>query len=260
MPTRSPSPIPSGGDHIRAALFRSGGGGTPARIALTDLTDHRPIVFGLPRCGVPMAHEIARHLRAPLDVAPVRTVRAPDDRRRLVAIIPVGHTPRCPSSETGIKRRHLARLARNGGARPWPRSLPRRRYRGTGGMISPSGRLAIVVDQAIGPGHAMAGAIRLLRGAGASEIVIATPVASRAGLQRFADLATRTICLRQENDLASLDRYHGEATRIGHRPGQPPPESAMGKRSPGAPNRPIPTNNHSAMAELLTMVLARADA
>ena len=55
----------------------------------------------------------------------------------------------------------------------------RRRYRGGSRPVSPAGRVAIVVDQAIGPGHAMAGALRMLRQSRPSMIVAATPVASQ---------------------------------------------------------------------------------
>src|SRR5205807_4875028 len=60
---------------------------------LAPLADRRPIVFALPRCGVPVAYEIAQHLGAPLDVLLVRTVRTPDDTRRLLATIMEGDPP-----------------------------------------------------------------------------------------------------------------------------------------------------------------------
>src|SRR5205807_9752759 len=62
-------------------------------VELASLADRRPIVFGLPRCGVPVAYEIAQHLGAPLDVLLVRTVRTPDDTRRLLATIMEGDPP-----------------------------------------------------------------------------------------------------------------------------------------------------------------------
>ena len=60
---------------------------------LSTLADRRPVVFGLPRCGVPVAYEIAQRLGAPLDVMLVRTVRAPDDRSRLLATVLEGDPP-----------------------------------------------------------------------------------------------------------------------------------------------------------------------
>src|SRR5689334_10251559 len=54
---------------------------------LAPFADRRPIVFGLPRCGVPVASEVAHHVVAPLAVVLVRTVRAPDDDHRLLASI-----------------------------------------------------------------------------------------------------------------------------------------------------------------------------
>ena len=85
---------------------------------------------------------------------------------------------------------------------------------GTG--VSPAGRVAIVVDQAIGRGHAMAGAIRLIRDARPSMIVAATPVASEAGAERFARAADKVVCLRREAELGPLDRYYGQAQQITH--------------------------------------------
>src|SRR5260370_24710389 len=64
---------------------------------LAPFADRRPIVFGLPRCGVPIAYEIAQQLGAPLDVVLVRTVRTPDDDHdqggRLLATILEGDPP-----------------------------------------------------------------------------------------------------------------------------------------------------------------------
>jgi predicted phosphoribosyltransferase len=82
--------------------------------------------------------------------------------------------------------------------------------------VSPAGRVAIVVDQAIGPGHAMAGAIRLIRDARPSMIVAAAPVASHAGAERFARAADKVVCLHREAELGPLDRYYGRAQQITH--------------------------------------------
>jgi putative phosphoribosyl transferase len=185
---------------------------------LAALADRRPIVFGLPRCGVPVAYEIAQHLGAPLDVVLVRTVRAPDDPSRLLATVLEGDPPevriepdwdRSPSVSRAWLDAEVSEALREVDRR-------RRRYRDGDRPVSPAGRVAIVVDQAIGLGHAMAGAIRLIREARPSMIVAAVPVAARAGAERFAQMADKVICLRREAELGPLDRYYGQARQITH--------------------------------------------
>jgi predicted phosphoribosyltransferase len=73
-----------------------------------------------------------------------------------------------------------------------------------------------VVDQAIGPGHAMAGALRLIRESRPSMLVVATPVASQAGAARFAKAADKVVCLRRDAELGPLSQYYGRAEQISH--------------------------------------------
>ena len=185
---------------------------------LAAFADRRPVVFGLPRCGVPVAYEIAQHLGAPLDVVLVRTVRAPGDASRLLATVLEGDPPevriepdwdRSPSVSRAWLDAEVSEALREVDRR-------RRRYRDGDRPVSPAGRVAIVVDQAIGPGHAMAGAIRLIRDARPSMIVAAAPVASHAGAERFARAADKVVCLHREAELGPLDRYYGRAQQITH--------------------------------------------
>jgi putative phosphoribosyl transferase len=73
-----------------------------------------------------------------------------------------------------------------------------------------------VVDQAIGPGHAMAGALRVIRQSRPSMIVAAVPIASQASAERFAKAADRIVCLHRDTELGPLDRYYGQARQISH--------------------------------------------
>jgi len=185
---------------------------------LAVLADRRPIVFGLPRCGVPVAYEIAQHLGAALDVVLVRTVRAPDDPSRLLATVLEGDPPEVRIEPDWDRSPSVSRAWLDAVVSEALREVDRRRrrYRDGDRPVSPAGRVAIVVDQAIGPGHAMAGAIRLIREARPSMIVAATPVASEAGAERFARAADKVVCLRREAELGPLDRYYGRAQQITH--------------------------------------------
>lgn len=185
---------------------------------LASLADRRPVVFGLPRCGVPVAYEIAQHLGAPLDVVLVRTVRAPDNRSRLLATVLEGDPPEVRIEPDWDQSQTVSRAWLDAEVSEALHEIDRRRrrYRYGSRPVSPAGRVAIVVDQAIGPGHAMAGAIRLIRDARPSMIVAATPVASEAGAERFARAADKVVCLRREAELGALDRYYGQAQQITH--------------------------------------------
>jgi putative phosphoribosyl transferase len=185
---------------------------------LAAFAHRRPIVFGLPRCGVPVAYEIAQHLGAPLDVVLVRTVRAPDDPGRLLATVLEGDPPEVRIEPDWDRAPAVSRAWLDAEVSEALREVDRRRrrYRYGSRPVSPAGRVAIVVDQAIGPGHAMAGAIRLIRDARPSMIVAATPVASEAGAERFARAADKVVCLRREAELGPLDRYYGRAQQISH--------------------------------------------
>jgi putative phosphoribosyl transferase len=185
---------------------------------LAAFADRRPVVFGLPRCGVPVAYEIAQHLGAPLDVVLVRTVRAPGDPSRLLATVLEGDPPEVRIEPDWDRAPAVSRAWLDAEVSEALREVDRRRrrYRDGDRPVSPAGRVAIVVDQAIGPGHAMAGAIRLIRAARPSMIVAAAPVASHAGAERFARAADKVVCLHREAELGPLDRYYGRAQQITH--------------------------------------------
>src|SRR5689334_11659614 len=159
--------------------------------ALAPLADRRPIVFGLPRCGVPVAFEVAQHLGAPLDVALVRTVRANDGPDKLLATVMEGNPPTIRIEPHKPIDRELIADAVD--------EIEKRLqlYRGHSRPMSPAGRTVIVVDQTITSGHAAAGAIELLRQAGARSIVVAAPVASEPGLAKLSPLAERVVALRR---------------------------------------------------------------
>src|ERR1700730_11128752 len=131
---------------------------------LTAFADRRPVVFGLPRCGVPVAYEIAQHLGAPLVGVLVRAGRSPYVRSRLLATVLEGDPPEVRIEPDWDRSPAVSRAWLDAEVSEALREVDRRRrrYRDGDRPVSPAGRVAIVVDQAIGPGHAMAGALRLV--------------------------------------------------------------------------------------------------
>jgi len=179
-------------------------------LELESLADRRPIVFGLPRCGIPVAYEVAQRLGAPLDVALVRTVRAADRHGELLATVMEGDPPTIRIEPHKPVDRELIADAVD--------ELERRLqlYRNGSRPMSPAGRTAIVIDQAITSGHAAAGAIELLRQAGARSVVVAAPLVSEPGLARLSPLAERVVALHRMPEVGPLDRHYVDWRQITH--------------------------------------------
>ena len=184
---------------------------------LAAFAGHQPVVFGLPRCGVPVAFEVAQHLGAPLDVALVRTIRAPGNGCLLATILE-GDPPDVRIEPDWDRAQDVSRAWLDAEVSEALGELAqrRRRYRDGDRPLCSSGRVAIVVDQAIGPGHTMAGAIRLIRQSRPSMIVAAAPIACAASAERFAGQADRVVCLQRDAELGPLARYYGRPEQVTH--------------------------------------------
>jgi len=163
-----------------------------------------PLVLGLPRGGVPVADEVARALRAPLDVLVVRKVGAPhqpefalgalgpdgvvvwnDEVLRVVAPLPGAVDATVARERTELTRREAT-------------------FRGGLPPLDVAGRAVAVVDDGIATGATVRAAVAWLRARGAARIVVAAPVGSLdvvAVLRREAD---EVVVLEQPSDLPAI--------------------------------------------------------
>lgn len=135
------------------------------------------LVLGLPRGGVPVAHEVARALGAELDVLVVRKIGMPGQRELAIGAIAAGGiVVREPSVEQfpGLAARFEQLVERE---RP---ELERREraYRGDKPPFDLRGRSVVLVDDGLATGATMIAAIRAARKAGATRVTVAAPVAS----------------------------------------------------------------------------------
>lgn len=161
---------------------------------LLELADPRPLVFGLPRGGVPVAAEVARGLRAPLEVLVVRKLGAPRNRELAVGALAEGGTAivdRGLAARIGLGARGLERiLARE------ERELRRQveRFRDDFAPAEVKGRTVLVVDDGLATGLTDLAAVRALRSRGAARIVVASPVGSVEAVRRLREEADEVVC------------------------------------------------------------------
>jgi putative phosphoribosyl transferase len=163
--------------------------------ALEDVRDEQPVVVALPRGGVPVAAEVARRLRAPLEILAVRKLGAPGNPELGVGAVAEDETgvldpesaARVGMTQT-ILDETIAREARE---------LRRRveRYRDGRAALPLAGRTVIVVDDGLATGLSDLAAVRAARKRGADRIVVAVPVGSPDAVALLEREADRVICL-----------------------------------------------------------------
>lgn len=160
---------------------------------LTDHTD--AVVLGLARGGVPVAAEVARGLRAPLDVLVVRKLGAPWNPEFGFGAVGEGGVVSVDDDvrhRIGVDDDTLRKLISEARA-----EIDRRiaKYRPRRSLIPVEGRTVIVVDDGLATGATAIAAIEVLRALGAARIIVAVPVASRDAIARVGTVADEVICL-----------------------------------------------------------------
>lgn len=128
------------------------------------------------RGGVPVAAQVARELGAPLDIAVVRKVGAPDQPELAIGAIAEGEATAVDTHDAvrlGLDEAAVAAVVKKE-----RQELQRRvdAYRSECPALPLDGRTAILVDDGIATGHTAIAAARSLHGRGAARIVLAVPV------------------------------------------------------------------------------------
>jgi len=153
------------------------------------------VVLGLPRGGVPVAAEVARSLRAPLDVLIVRKLGAPGREELAVGAIAEGGVRvvnRQLAENLGLAEDDIDELARGE-----ERELQRRVaiYRGGRRPVSVAERTVIVVDDGVATGATMRAGLQTVRARGAELVVAAAPVGAADSVDSLREDADEVVVL-----------------------------------------------------------------
>jgi predicted phosphoribosyltransferase len=168
------------------------------------------LVLALPRGGVPVAHEVALALDAPLDVLVVRKLGAPGHRELAVGAIASGGARVLNEDVVRWLRLDDATLDRI--AADERQELARREalYRGDEPPLSATGRTVILVDDGVATGATMLVALEALRQLGAGRLVVAVPVGAPDSLARLDRAADEVVCLSRPSHLVSVGQWYDD--------------------------------------------------
>ena len=152
------------------------------------------LVLALPRGGVPVGFELAKALRAPLDVFIVRKLGVPGQEELAMGAIAAGGV-RILNDEVvrhlGIPEAVIAAVAS-----AEQKELERRdqMYRDSRPLPALRGRTVILVDDGLATGSTMRAAIAAVRQQHPARIVVAVPVGAASTCEEFKLEVDRIVC------------------------------------------------------------------
>jgi putative phosphoribosyl transferase len=163
--------------------------------SVAEVPTEAPIVVGVARGGVAVAVEVARVLEAPLTAVAVASVTV--DRRRLGVVTSGGEAATVEGRDiAGDALARARRAAEAVAARLDHEPLPLER------------REAVVVDDGVITGLALAAACQWARARGAARVVAASPVGRRDGLERLEADADVVVCANRLDDIAAVGQAY----------------------------------------------------
>jgi putative phosphoribosyl transferase len=169
--------------------------------------DARPVVFALPRGGVPVAYEVSRALGAPLDVFVSRKLGAPDQPEFGIGAVSVGVRVlnRDVIRRLGIPDEYVEQITARENA-----EVERRLRYFRGGRPEPEvgRRTAILVDDGLATGVTARAAVEALRLRVPRRLILAAPVCAAQTAEAFRPQVDELVCLASPSDLGAIGFWY----------------------------------------------------
>ena len=152
------------------------------------------IVLALPRGGVPVAFEVARAIKAPLDVFLVRKLGVPGHEELAMGAIASGGVR--VLNEDVVQYSNITKDAIEKVTAREQRELDRRERMYRGERVQPDlhGRTIILVDDGLATGATMRAAVKAVQACSPARVVVAVPTASPDTCKEFEKEADEVVC------------------------------------------------------------------
>lgn len=175
-----------------------------------------PLVLALPRGGVPVAAEIARALRAPLDLLLVRKIGVPWLRELAAAAVVDGERHDVVYNGEVMSAAGLAPADLKAQLDEELAEIERRRqlYLRRKPPLSVTGRTAIVVDDGIATGTTVKAALKALKRRKPSKLVLAVPVAPPDAVAALRTHVDELICLHQPEPFGAIGCFYRDFHQV----------------------------------------------
>jgi putative phosphoribosyl transferase len=167
-----------------------------------------PIIFALPRGGVPVGYEISHALEAPLEAFIARKLGAPNQPELGIGAVAQDGSRVLNErivQEIGVSEEYIERIAAEEMAEAERRL---ELFRGDRPEPEVRGRTAILVDDGIATGVTTKAAIEALRRRGARRLVLAVPVCAAQTAESLRQEVDELICLEAPSNLMAIGLWY----------------------------------------------------
>jgi len=168
------------------------------------------VVLALPRGGVPVGFEIARALKAPLDVFLVRKLGVPGQEELAMGALASGGVR--VINESLVRRLGVPTAMIEEVAAREERELARREraYRGTNPPLAVAGRTVILVDDGLATGASLQAAAMALKRQGPARIVAAVPVGAAETCAELRDMVDEIVCAETPEPFWAVGNWYDD--------------------------------------------------
>lgn len=175
---------------------------------LESFRDASPVVFAIPRGGVPVGAEVARQLDAELDVVVARKLGAPFRAQLAIGAVAADgerFLNQDVISQLRVDEAYIEQITKEQGEEARRRE---QRFRGGRPPVDIKGRTALLVDDGLATGATMQAAARSLRKREPGRLVVAVPVGSREACWALLKDADEVVCLAQPDPFYAIGLYY----------------------------------------------------
>lgn len=177
---------------------------------LEKFRNEQVIVLAIPRGGVPVGYEIARHFGWPLELVLTKKIGHPMNPEYAIGAVNLDGVLLDPAhsdvpasyieSETKRIRQQLRERAR--------------KFSGTRKPAELEGKTLILVDDGIATGFTVLASIALLRKTHPARVVVAVPVAPPSVVRKLDKTADEVIILTTPDDFFGVGQYYSDFTEV----------------------------------------------
>jgi putative phosphoribosyl transferase len=177
---------------------------------LSKYANQKPLVLGLPRGGVPVAFEVAKALKAPLDVYIVRKLGVPGQEELAMGAIATGDV-RVLNQEV-IDALRISDEEIETETRREKEELKRREalYRGGRPTLDVTNRTVLLIDDGIATGSTIKAAIAALKKQKAGRIIVGVPVAPPSTIEELSKEVDEVVCVSTPEFFIAISLWYDE--------------------------------------------------